>query len=118
MKGMEKERYLKPYFSKYFKPLINFLLENADIYQIPDEIKDRKDGIFMFPKTAIPNSVTKFTSFNTTNAVGTPSNAVLEIARKKLQSAHKNRPTIANAANLGNINPNNIKYRILWKTSS
>lgn len=74
MKGMEKEKYLKPHFSKYFKPLMDYLYDNTHIYNIPEQIKDNKEGIFMFPDSAAPMSSSKLTAANPTNAVATPIN--------------------------------------------
>jgi hypothetical protein len=50
MQGMEKEKYLKPHFSKHLKPLIKFLFHNSEYYNIPQAIQEAKEGIFKFPE--------------------------------------------------------------------
>ncbi|CAI2371897.1 unnamed protein product [Moneuplotes crassus] len=66
MRGMEQEKYLKPHFSKVLNPLINFLFNNSEFYNIPSEIKEDKSGPFKFPeyilnpseaKSKLPNSI-------------------------------------------------------------
>ena len=61
MRGMEKEKYLKPHFSKYLKPLMKFLFHNADFYNIPDEMKESRDGVFKFPEDSIHPSAMRNT---------------------------------------------------------
>jgi hypothetical protein len=53
---MEKEKYLKPNFSKYLSPLMDFLFHNSDYYEIPKNIKESKEGPFKFSdEPIIPN---------------------------------------------------------------
>ena len=61
---MEQEKYLKPHFSKYLKPLMEFLFHNSEYYNIPAQIKDSKDGPFKFPEESVHNTSIKFSKMH------------------------------------------------------
>ena len=89
MGGMEKEKYLKPHFSKNLSPLIKYFYDNNDIFQIPDELKDGKEGAFKFTDELNQQSMLRSSKMQPSKIMESPNDIVFLAKSRDVLSANK-----------------------------